>query len=463
VEGLENRFERLNKVVADARYDLACLRASDIRPDCLNVIKSNTGRHRPRCLFGCQKRRLSQRLLTEIEGRLARAQKWRDIRIASGENKADVVKSVGEQAVMDCWEMILLEPFDFDLMDYCYTHKKECPVYAGYGSKGTKAGHAASKKEEKAEKKAAKKWKRRLRANISGTECTAWSGMGQQMGWTHESMITYLIWMRDRWFLEEDFFIHECTSRFGSLLMARLLRPKFEVETEQLEPYDFGVPEKRPRKISLGRNLKTVIKLQQFHSFLFGSIFFKTVSCDCSVFAVATTEEQEEKAEYLALKRNFPARDPRGKAWSIRSVMQTPKRERVREYEYILAKKGYDASHPESAEIAVNVTQNPHVMHSLGLVLPSICQGSEFFMIKRQRVYLGTEMLLAMGMPIRNYLHKEFIHKGFVDFHQLLKDGLLSDKNCRSMAGNGMHVRVLGAALEWALATTSPAEGDDEG
>jgi len=333
--------------------------------------------------------------------------------------------------------MMLLEPFNFDLMDYCYVHKKQCPVYAGHGSKRAKA-----------EKKAAKKW-RGLRANISGTERTAWtpwSGMGQQMGWMHESTITDII--------------HECTSRFGSQLLERL-------ETEQLEPYDFGVPELRHRKISFGCfviHLKAVKKLQQFHSFVFGNIFSKMVICDCSVVAVATAEELEEKPEYLALKPSFPAGDPRGKAWPMRSVMQIPKPKRVREYEDILAKKGYDASRPESAEIAVNVTQNPRVMHSLGLVLPSICQGAEFFMIKRQRVYVGTEMLPVMGMPIplliRKYLHRDFIHKGFVDFHQLLKDGLVSDKDCRSMSGNGMHVRVYGAAVEWAVATISPAEED---
>jgi len=85
VEGLEQ--ERLNKVVADSRYDLACMRAPD--PDCLNVMKGNTDRHRPQCVFGCKKK-----LITDIEALNACAKKWRDIRIARGENKADAIKAV---------------------------------------------------------------------------------------------------------------------------------------------------------------------------------------------------------------------------------------------------------------------------------------------------------------------------------------------------------------------------------
>ena len=90
---------------------------------------------------------------------------------------------------------------------------------------------------------------------IAGTTCVAWSSMrscGVPSGrWLHFSTLPCLVWIFWVLWLNPDFFIHECVSKFDFQILVAYLRAHF-VFSLNFSPKHLGLPANRTRRFTIG-------------------------------------------------------------------------------------------------------------------------------------------------------------------------------------------------------------------
>ena len=90
----------------------------------------------------------------------------------------------------------------------------------------------------------------RLYIHIAGTPCQAWSSMGKQGGWLHDTSLTFACWLACALSGAPDVIIHENTPRFDWQAF-QILAPEYTTFSESFSPSHIGLPVVRNRRYSI--------------------------------------------------------------------------------------------------------------------------------------------------------------------------------------------------------------------
>ena len=107
---------------------------------------------------------------------------------------------------------------------------------------------------------------RKLRGNIAGTSCVAWTTTGKNERFAHASQRAHAVWVGERLSVagspvvkaREDFFIQECTVRYDWQSQLAPLADKWVMVRLLVDPRDLGYPTSRPRSYVIGINRATL-------------------------------------------------------------------------------------------------------------------------------------------------------------------------------------------------------------
>ena len=162
----------------------------------------------------------------------------------------------------------------------------------------------------------------------------------------------------------------------------------------------------------------------------------------------ASPLEVQEYSKCVAAVRGMPPLQPCGKAWSAFQLLKAGARRRVLQYEQVAKAHGL----PRKANIIFNSAQT---VDFAGLrassVCPALLRSSHLWCMSKQRGPIPQELFELQGHAVLG--HGRFFCTFAHELH------MMRDIHIRKLAGNGIHVACIEAALLFALACSVPLPG----
>lgn len=306
-----------------------------------------------------------------------------------------------------------------------------------------------------------------LRIHVAGSTCTSWSRMGSKLQWAASGTLAFLVWAFDTRGAAPHVVIHECTSDFDITYLTIILGAAYTISSIVFSPKDLGFPSSRPRRYTMMVHRSLVHQCIPYSLEDFRSLFFRSCIATGHMFWDAPAEILTAFAAKLAKKRGLPSTQANGEAWPFRDVLSQSMLARLLAYERLVKKR---KRHPH---YIVNLLQNAMFMNCLSEITPTLLtQTSALWSMKKQRLLAPAEHLVVQGIPL--FDARTDSDRFAVEL--MRKEGKLTDAQVVSLAGNGMSLIAVGAALLFALSTvekkerpssssspsTSPYRDDDE-
>ena len=297
---------------------------------------------------------------------------------------------------------------------------------------------------------------------VAGTTCVAWSRMGVQDGWIHDSAVVFLVWLFDLLNAGPDIIIQECTVGFDRFTYINLIEDEYHAEVQILDPREFGIPVKRARQFVIARKKSSIERVAAFDRNLFKDLFFKRLASKANVFFRAPKHTVEKHFEQMAIDRYLP--NPDG-VWDPVSLLKKTMQKRLHEYLGLAEEK--------KVPFAVfNLGQNAGFIKQIDYKIPTLLRksylwGSDVEQARRptkdtyiHRPLMPYEHLGTMGWPVllpddnslTSMLPRKFAYAVWQAGRGPKPDAL------RSMTGNGMHIMVMCSIWTFLLTASKPID-----
>ncbi|CAE7825398.1 SHE10 [Symbiodinium sp. CCMP2456] len=399
-----------------------CLRAGDVTMHCRQVLLKHAGTFRPMCVHGDIMERCPKKLLNRLAGYHKRAVSTAQTKVVAGKNKEGAIRQeVGRSTVRKISNFMLdvEKTSKASVLGMCAAHNRMCPVipdipvdFAG------------------------------IRVHVAGVNCYDWSSMGSSKKWLGESMPIFMEWARERLLSLEDMIIVECVDAFDSDMLGELFHVSYNLEVLRISPTLFGEPVERQRKYMI---LLKKDKLA-WTRHLSGQEKFR-----------APEHEVQEYKLGLAAQKHMPLCNEKGRQWSFFQVATKAIQKNISEHEKALAAR--IGSKADRSHWIVNVRQSPGFTPAKQFIVPALLRSSRLWLFGLKRWPLPLELLEVQGWNIwgRNPGVTEAIGNSQsssgsqpetcpqefrCEFVEALRS--LPDKHLYSVAGNSMHLRVVG-------------------
>ena len=299
--------------------------------------------------------------------------------------------------------------------------------------------------------------KTQLLINISGTTCVAWSAMSQgcasELAWLHPSADPCLLWLHEQAAIRPHYVIHECVRGFDPSCFKRILGDGWHISTVRFSAKSTGVPVDRTRSYTVACSQPAHCQLP-FDMDLVKSVLYHDLECDCSIYLQAdemsTMKHRELLAplsvRHLALKKRYPTS----------ALLPTGDAYRLGLWKDAIEAKVL-ASDDEMKDIVkrhfVNVAQEAGFMAlPKDVVVPALLRGSKLFSVSADRWIHPAELLAIQGVPM--FLGDKNAFTKLSPFRS-------TDVSLRAMAhmaGNAMHVGVVGGVFLLAVSSFHPPD-----
>ena len=428
-----------------------CLRGGDVAMHCRQVLLKHAGTFRPMCVHCDIMERCPKKLLRRMTNFHKRAVATAEKQVMAGKHKEGAVRQeLGRSTVRKISKFMLdvQETEKTSVLGMCAVHNKKCPVIVD-----TPVDFAG------------------LRVHVAGVNCYDWSSVGSSQKWLGESMPIFMEWARERLLSLEDMIIVECVIGFDSDMLGELFRDSYNLEVLRVSPTLFGEPVERQRKymILLKKDkLRWLPEVAQYgveHAFC--RLFARTMHLSGQEKFRAPEHEIQEHRFDVAAKKQMPKYDARGREWSFFHLATRAIQGNISAHEKALeARIGSDA---DRSHWIVNLRQKPLFTPAKQFIVPALLRSSKLWLFGLRRWPLPLELLEVQGWNIwggkpgvteiigasnsSSGSKPETDPQEFrCEFVEALRS--LPDKHIYSVAGNSMHLRVVGAVFMFASACT---------
>ena len=434
---------------AGARFE--CLRAGDLLQQCRDVLSQHTGVFSPKCVHGD--------MMDRCPGNLKqRMQKLHDKAVATVESRASnpgakmcraSVQDVGQSTVrkLAAFMLDIRKAPAAGLKAHCCIHNRQCPIVCP--APPAFAG---------------------LRVHIAGVNCTDWSKFGLRKNWLGPSTTVFMQWARERMLCKEDLIVVECVVPFDSDMLSELFQADYDLHVLLTTPALFGDPVERQRKYMLMFKKNRLAWRADVCACgvqaAFDRLFARTMLMMGSQKFRAPQDEIREYVPEQARRRHLPARSRSGQAWSFYQVASPAVRSAIDEHEQALSGRIAGGSPADLKRYMCNLNQKPAFQPARMDLVPTLLRSSKLWLFAERRWALSLELLEVQGYNVwGGYSSQASSAMQVVDARSRLADDLKcgfvtylrtrSDLEIQRLAGNGMHLRVLGAVLLMCLGCTS--------
>eukprot|EP00959_Pyramimonas_sp_CCMP1952_P019346 408996-Pyramimonas_sp.AAC.1 len=288
----------------------------------------------------------------------------------------------------------------------------------------------------------------KLRLHVAGTPCIDWSAMGQLLGFNGPTAVIFECWVHERLFEEEDVIIHECTRNFPVSCLSERLGEKYVILSLLITPQEFGWPCSRPRRwtIMVKKSAYKVNVPYTLDSHGIAGLFGRAVELDGNAFFCAGREDQQEVFRAMAKKRKFSEES----TWDCDDVLDVGSWARLQGHIRVANEMGKT----DRDVVIVDLKDNAeHITRCISIV-PTLLRKSLVYSLSLKRVMIPLEHLLVQGIPV---IGDDFPHR--CPFIDLIRAKALSHDDVKSLAGNCMHIGVVGPLVLYVLACLEPARG----
>ena len=310
---------------------------------------------------------------------------------------------------------------------------------------------------------------RRLRLHVAGFPCIDWSGMNRQRrGWCGNTLPPFCQWLAERMQFDKDCVIGENTLGFDVETLAEIVKAHgFTCDALQVSPALLGEAVERKRlyiimlrKSRLQWRKTAANDLQASFSALFGNA---VLMAPAEKFRAPPTMV-DEYVSGLASSAKLPATTRSGRKWSCFQAMSAAVRDKLtgheRKRQDMMKEQQYsiplaDTPQKEDDMWISNLAQNPDYMAPCRGTVPALLKASRLWLYGKKRLALGEEHLEVQGWNLMGTASS-----GYKSPMRLPQLTALGQQKLVALAGNGMHVHVVGAVVAFMLAFTERVETD---
>ena len=413
---------------------VACHRAADLDQHCRKLLMSHVGHFAPKHVQADILDRLDKVTLNRLQAILKKhkARATRRLSITKKESKPTVLARQGKLFMTEAATIMMNA--EFKKKSFCHVHNGQCDV------------HPTEEQRRDA-----------MYVIAGGNTCVAWSRMGAQEGWLHESSIVFLVWIYDIFKCgKPDIILQECTEGFDEQTLYDIIGSEYHTEKMCLCPRDLGAPVKRKRQFVLARKKDSINPIAAFSRPVFQDIFFKEVSCDARIFWRAPIHDVDAFFEKMAIDRFVPNHPESGFDWIPEELLTGTMQKRLEQYTELARRKGLTFA-------VYNLAQNPGFMNHVDGNIPTLTRKSFLWgthipnrASPCARPLMPYEHLAAMGWPVllpeTHNLSKKLPMK--LRYNVWTANKGPKPKTLRSMAGNGMHVLAMCSIWTFILTTS---------
>lgn len=378
--------------------------------------------------------RFQPQVLESLRALLAEAQEelaavWRGceaMQVHDGKAHA----SIGRSFVLKAWGMIRdREVLQSKMM--CFKHGGLCNAYPGPEERDGK-----------------------LLLAIGGNTCTPWSRMGQRRGWVREATRCFLLWVRELLEHKPHVVVQECTSDFDSDMFSDLMGEDYWVRSVVTNPSEQGHACTRPRKYSILVR-RTALQLPPWGHDDYMGIAGDGLFGDASMYFMAKGATLDAYKKKLARQRHLPTTIQGFPVPWVQLISCSCKRRLMK---YLAMVKRTQLKKKTSCFLVADLQQEPKFFGEARPRIPSLLRASNLYgwcaqegiAGRHSRPLLPSEYLMVQALPVHMREHPQFRHMSAA-FQREDILASLGDSAVRQLAGNGMNVAQVGAALLFAV------------
>jgi len=275
-------------------------------------------------------------------------------------------------------------------------------------------------------------------------------------------MVALIIWAVHAREEEPHIILQECTAMFDVRVLERLLSDMYCIMKSQLDPNQFGLPAKRPRSYMVFVHREKM----QASRFRFGdqdfeSTFFRRCVTSADLYFSAPADDRASIVSDMAANRNLPREPPDSfgdRVWKLSHVLPPGMRLRLEQARTLARDRTENV-------LVANIMQSVDRAQICN-VMPTLMTNSMCVLIRGAQnkfqwcggcaegvLLTPDEHLQVMGWPLANCADE--------GTPQMPKElAKLSSSKKKRVAGNGMHMAVVGSLLIYALCSHDMV-GDD--
>ena len=413
-----------------------------------DTLISASWEHCPRHVFGDVMDRLPASTRDEVKRLMPPADAEADISAYCYQELEDALRNPSN------W------PNAHSMVSYCYRHKAMCPVFPWMPSPVCEISSDEEQSpscpsqaaatpppalqvpgpEETMSRKCRRVMPqkcRRIRIELAGTTCKAWCPLSatgakdrSKLRQLHPSTAPFLVWLYFVLWLQPDIVVHENSDHFDSVNeLQRRIQHLYLCFAVILCPSWFGLPVRRPRTYTICF-LKHTISwsgcLQEFKR-----MFAQEVTMRPDVFFCASKQEQERVIRQERVR--FSCEETL--CWT-----QTLSPGHLRRLDDWM--RAHVALHGPCSGSICDIDHNVCMQGrscAPGALLPPLFTHGTYWSTHWNRPLTGSEHMLAQGIGAGVYKHYPHLRT-------------LRERDIKALAGNGMHVHVLGLLLSYIFA-----------
>ena len=438
IGGAEEALSKVAAAVADAHgVDLTqkvkVQRAGDLLPRCRRTLVAHTGIGQASCIHSDILDRCPKALLKQLKRLHAKYVRKAHVRIAKGAKKSKTYHELGRQFMKDAGRIAFkcTAKEGASLVAACEVHGRDCAALAPIPASSRCA----------------------LLLAVAGINGYDWSAMGKGMKSLGSGVFPFLQWARERMMGKESAFVAECVAPFDHVLLGEIFSKHFSLHVLHISPTLFGEPVERQRKYMLllaKDKLRWHPKVARLGvQVSFERLFSRVLKMKGTDKFRAPDVVVAEHLTAMAAKAGLPERRRNGQVWSSFEVLPQAAQKRLLGHEEALAQMGL----PNDYTATANINQNASFMPPALDIVPALLRGSCLWLFPQRRIELGLELMELQGYNIFDESSSSAsMDEHVCQFSTFLKT--LPNAKLREMAGNAMHLRVMGTVLMFLMACT---------
>lgn len=285
--------------------------------------------------------------------------------------------------------------------------------------------------------------------SIHGTACTAWSAAGKQQGTCHPSIVPWFCFVFYVLTFEPTIAIHEITELHPDEVFTFHFADKFDIVSLHINPHQLGFPIRRPRRYRILVNKKKAVMVGSAQD------FFNILECrpklPAESMCCADEEMLGDKFMKVARSRHRIPQEAPDLGTLPWEQMLTPA-----ELGRLRAHRQQSKGTPLEGCFFADISKTDEFMRASEYI-PTLVQNSKVWCEKLGREVLPIEHLVFQGFPALPQVARQAALP-WADSLGCPPEGV-SEGELRSLAGNAMHLGVLGAVVLYALSTIQISDG----
>lgn len=293
----------------------------------------------------------------------------------------------------------------------------------------------------------------------AGWTCVPWSSMSRQTlkHWLHDCSLVFIAWLWSTLKEGPEMILGECVAGFDWVFLQEVLEMYgFDLTPIRLTPKTFGFPCDRRRLFMIITNRARVAFRVDMTQKLFTELFARRCVADARMFLRAPRSDIRRQLDKLAEQNFLPgASELEGGEWPFEVLLDRSRLKRLEGYERLAlaSNRGF---------FVADLNQNPAFWRRVLATAPALLRGSWPVAVvpksKKRRPILMCEEFAIQGIPVllpRNHFLTTML-PAKLRYSQLRASlhgtNSITEKEYRSMAGNGQHAACIGSCLLVALA-----------